>query len=90
MSSQFDLYDDVAGLERYLNFPEGSLRNIPIYARKPAIDSILKVKEMESKNLFRPGLYYIVLLPSMRSTETRKATSGPNGSILPQSSLWES
>jgi len=61
MSSQFDLYDDVAGLERYLNFPEGSLRNIPIYARKPAIDAILKVKEMESKNLFRPGLYYIVL-----------------------------
>lgn len=57
MSSQFDLYDDVAGLERYLNFPEGSLRNIPIYARKPAIDAILKVKEMESKNLFRPGLY---------------------------------
>ena len=61
MPDNFNLYDDVAGLERYLNLPEGSLRNIPIYARKPAIDAILKVKEMESKSLFRPGLYYIVL-----------------------------
>src|ERR1700731_1647263 len=61
MSNPFNQYDDVAGIERYLNLPEGSLKNIPIYARKPAIDAIMKVKEMEGKSLFRPGLYYIVL-----------------------------
>jgi hypothetical protein len=61
MADSLSFYDDLAALERYLNFPEGSLRNIPIYARKPAVDAILKVKEMESKNLFRPGLYYIAL-----------------------------
>ena len=55
------IYDDVAALERYCSLPEGALRNIPIYARKPAVDAILKVKEMESRSLFRPGLYYIVL-----------------------------
>lgn len=56
-----NLYDDVVALERYLNLPENSLRNIPIYARQPAVDAILKVKKMESESLFRPGLYYIVL-----------------------------
>lgn len=61
MNPDFSFYDDVGGLERYLNLPEGSLGQIPIYARKPAVDAILKVKEMEEKSLFRPGLYYIVL-----------------------------
>ncbi len=61
MDKDFSFYDDVAGLERFLNFPPGSLRNIPIYARKPAVDAIIKVQEMEKTNLFRPGLYYIVL-----------------------------
>ena len=61
MDNDFSFYDDVAGLERYLNLPPDSLRNIPIYARKPAIDAIIKVKEMEKTSLFRPGLYYIVL-----------------------------
>jgi class 3 adenylate cyclase len=61
MDENFSFYDDVAGLERYLNLPPDSLRNIPIYARKPAVDAILKVKEMERTSLFRPGLYYIVL-----------------------------
>jgi class 3 adenylate cyclase len=56
-----DFYDDVAGLERYLNLPNDSLRNIPIYARKHAVDAIIKVKELEKTSLFRPGLYYIVL-----------------------------
>src|SRR5580692_5216751 len=61
MSDDIRLYDDVAALERYLNVPDGSLKNIPIYARKAAVDAILKVREMEKTSLFRPGLYYIVL-----------------------------
>lgn len=54
-------YDDIAGIERYVNLPAGSLKGIPIYGRKPAIDAILKLRDMESKSLFRSGLYYIVL-----------------------------
>ena len=61
MDNDFSFYDDVAGLERYLNLPQNSLRSIPIYARKQAVDAIIKVKEMEKTSLFRPGLYYIVL-----------------------------
>lgn len=61
MNKDFSIYDDVAGLERYLNLPKDALRNIPIYARKPAVDAIIKVKTMEANTLFRPGLYYIVL-----------------------------
>ncbi len=61
MNKDLSFYDDVAGLERYLNLPPGSLRNIPIYARKPAVDAIIKVKKMEKISIFRPGLYYIVL-----------------------------
>jgi class 3 adenylate cyclase len=61
MTDSLSFYDDVAALERYLNLPAESLRNIPIYARKPAVDAIIKVKEMEKTSLFRPGLYYIVL-----------------------------
>src|ERR1700732_3844419 len=61
MGNKLSFYDDVAALERYLNLPEGSLRNIPIYARRPAVDAIIKVRKMEQESLFRPGLYYIVL-----------------------------
>jgi class 3 adenylate cyclase len=61
MTSKFDLYDDVEGLERYLNLPKGALSNIPIYARVPAVDAIIRVRQMEASTLFRPGLYYIVL-----------------------------
>ena len=61
MTSNFDLYDDVEGLERYLNLPKGALSNIPIYARVPAVDAIKRVRQMETSTLFRPGLYYIVL-----------------------------
>lgn len=61
MPEDLSFYDDVAALERYLNLPRESLRNIPIYARKPAVDAIIKVKKMEETSLFRPGLYYIVL-----------------------------
>lgn len=61
MAINFDLYDDVDGLERYLNVPKGALKNIPIYARVPAVDAIKRVREMEASTLFRPGLYYVVL-----------------------------
>lgn len=61
MPKHLSFYDDVQALERYLNLPEGGLSNIPIYARKPAVDAIIKVQEMEKKTQFRPGLYYIVL-----------------------------
>ncbi|HEY1922211.1 MAG TPA: hypothetical protein VGG44_05555, partial [Tepidisphaeraceae bacterium] len=61
MDNEFSFYDDVAALERYLDLPPESLRNIPIYARKAAVDAIIRVKEMEKSSLFRPGLYYIVL-----------------------------
>lgn len=61
MTFNYDLYDDVEGLERYLNVPKGALRNIPIYARVPAVNAIKRVREMEASTLFRPGLYYIVL-----------------------------
>jgi len=61
MSINYNLYDDVEGLERYLNVPKGALKNIPIYARVPAVDAIKRVREMEASTLFRPGLYYIVL-----------------------------
>ena len=61
MAKDLSFYDDVGGLERYLNLPAGSLVNIPIYARVPAVDAIIRVREMEKSSLFRPGLYYIVL-----------------------------
>lgn len=61
MKNDFSFYDNVSGLERYLNLPSGSLSNIPIYARKPAVDAILKVQKLESSSLFRSGLYYVVL-----------------------------
>jgi hypothetical protein len=61
MPRDFSFYDNVQALERFLNLPEGGLRNIPIYARAPAVDAIIKVREMEAKTQFRPGLYYIVL-----------------------------
>lgn len=62
MKRDLSLYDDVGALERYLNLPTGSLRNIPIYGRISAVDAILKVREMEKTSLFREGLYYIVLV----------------------------
>jgi hypothetical protein len=62
MSRDLGFYDDVAGLERFLNLPDGGLRNIPIYARVAAVDAIRRVREMEAKTQFRPGLYYIACL----------------------------
>lgn len=60
--------DDIRATERYLNLPEGSLRNIPEYALEDAIHAITKVKEMERTSLFRLGLYYIVLVDLVGNT----------------------
>jgi class 3 adenylate cyclase len=75
MPKHYSFYDDVRGLERYLNLPAGGLSNIPIYARVPAVDAIIKVREMEAKTQFRPGLYYIVLA-DLRGNTTFNAKYG--------------
>ena len=54
-------YDDLTEIEKELGLPLGSMKSIPIYARRPAAHAISKVIEMERNSLFRPGLYYIVL-----------------------------
>lgn len=85
MNDQYlSLYDDVAGLERYLEFPPGTLRQLPIYARRPAVDAILKVREMERSSLFRPGLYYIVLADLVGSTAFNEKYGDAEGDVRTQ------
>ena len=79
-----NFYDDVSGLERYLNLPEGSLKQIPIYARAPAVDAIMKVREMESSSLFRPGLYYIVLADLVGNTRFNATYGDAEGDVRTQ------
>jgi len=79
-----NIYDNVEALERYLNLPTGSLINIPIYARKPAVDAILRVKEMEKKSLFRAGLYYIVLTDLCSNTAFNAKHGDREGDIRTQ------
>src|SRR5262245_45535433 len=79
-----EFYDDVVALERYLNFPEGTLRQIPIYARQPAVDAILKVREMEGSSLFRPGLYYIVLADLVGNTDFNVKYGDAEGDVRTQ------
>lgn len=67
--NKYEEYDNVNDLEIALDLPKGSLRNIPIYARVPAVDAIKNVIEMEKESLFRPGLYYIVLADLKGNTE---------------------
>ncbi len=81
MSREFSFYDDVAGLERFLNLPANSLRNIPIYARKQAVDAIVKVQEMERSSLFRPGLYYIALADLCGNTEFNAKYGDKEGDV---------
>lgn len=61
-------YDNLEEIEKELGLPKQSLNNIPIYARRPAVDAIRRVLEMENKSLFRPGLYYIVLADLVGNT----------------------
>ena len=79
--NDFSFYDDVVALERFLNLPKGALSNIPIYARKPAVDAIIKVKEMEKASLFRPGLYYIVLVDLCANTAFNAKYGDKEGDI---------
>lgn len=58
-----------AGIERYLGIPKGAFDHIPHYARGEALSAIERVRSMERKQVFRPGLYYIVLSDLCRSTE---------------------
>lgn len=68
MTDDLKIYDNVEALERFVGLPKGALTNIPIYARKGAVDAIIKVRQMESESLFRPGLYYIVLADLRKNT----------------------
>lgn len=81
MNNELSFYDNVEGIERYLNLPPNSLRNIPIYARKPAVDAIIKVKEMEKASLFRPGLYYIVLADLCANTDFNVKYGNAEGNV---------
>jgi class 3 adenylate cyclase len=58
-----------APIEKYLNLRPGSFDHIPHYARASAIDAIRSVMRLERKNIFREGLYYIVLCDLCRSSE---------------------
>ena len=82
--NNFSFYDDVEALEKYLNLPKGALNNIPIYARKPAVDAIIKVKEMEKASLFRPGLYYIVLVDLCSNTAFNAKYGDKEGDVRTQ------
>lgn len=53
---------------KFLGVPSGSLSHIPPYALIPALEAIAKVRDLEAKNLFRPGLYYVALVDLTAST----------------------
>lgn len=57
------------GLDKYLGYAPGTFDHIPHYCRDDAISAIRRVKHMERGNLFRPGLYYIVLSDLCNSTK---------------------
>lgn len=61
--------DDV---DRFLGLPKGAFDHIPIYARKAALQAIANVRKLEEEQIFRPGLYYIVLIDLTASTEASK------------------
>ncbi len=69
------LDDDIEDIERKNKLPPGALRNIPKYARSSALADIQKMRAMEQKSLFRPGLYYIVLV-DLRGHVAFNATYG--------------
>lgn len=81
---KLSFYDDLKALERYLNFPAGSLQSIPFYARVPAVDAILKVKELQDETLFRPGLYYIVLADLCANTAFNSKYGDAEGDLRTQ------
>ncbi len=58
---------------RFLGLPKGAFDHIPAYARHGALKAIAKVRELEEKQIFRPGLYYIALIDLTASTESSAA-----------------
>jgi hypothetical protein len=60
-------------VDRFLGLPRGSFDHIPNYARQAALVAIANVRELEERKLFRPGLYYVVLIDLTSSTEASKS-----------------
>jgi hypothetical protein len=60
---------DPREIENYLGIRNGSLDHIPHYALQGALHAIQAVREREKEELFRPGLYYIVLSDLCGSTK---------------------
>jgi class 3 adenylate cyclase len=60
-------YDDIDG---FLGLPPGSFDHIPEYVKIGCMKAIAKVREMERTSLFRPGLYYILLVDLCGSTKS--------------------
>jgi hypothetical protein len=56
-------------IDEYLRLPSGSFDKIPGYVKQSAKEAIYRVREMERKTLFRPGLYYILLIDMIESTK---------------------
>lgn len=56
-------------LAAYLGISKDGLNHIPGYARRAALEAIKKVRDLEKANLFRPGLYYVVLIDLVGSTK---------------------
>lgn len=46
-----------------------ALNNVPVYAMKEALESIINIKELEDKKFFQPGLHYVVLVDLSGSTK---------------------
>jgi class 3 adenylate cyclase len=58
--------------EAFLGLQPGAFAHIPSYALPGALAAIKKVKDLEEKKIFRPGLYYIALTDLTASTEASK------------------
>lgn len=60
-------------VDQFLGLPKGSFNHIPNYARQVAMHAIANVRKLEEEKLFRPGLYYIVLIDLTSSTQASKS-----------------
>lgn len=58
-----------AGVDKFLGFEPGTFDHIPHYAREDALYALRRVRDMEKRHVFRPGLYYIVMSDLCRATE---------------------
>jgi class 3 adenylate cyclase len=61
---------DLANALRGLHLKRSSLNYVPDYAIGPTITAIQQVRELEQSQLLRPGLYYLVLIDLVGSTES--------------------